>query len=243
MRILLPNAITLLSLCAGLTAVRLGFEGRYDLAVIAIGVAAVLDGLDGRLARLMKGATRFGAELDSLSDFICFGCAPALILYAWSLHQAPTLGWSAALLFASAAALRLARFNVASDGPARPEWQKRFFVGVPAPAGALCALLPLNLTLSGLPIFGAQPGLVAIYVIGAALLMISRVPTLAGKHTGLRVPRNVAVFLLVGLVGGAAVVVTHPHPSLAALSLLYLAALPFGVRHHRALRERTQTEP
>ena len=134
-RVIAPNLVTVLALCLGLTAIRLAYEGHLDTAVICIIVAGVLDGLDGRLARFLKGTSRFGAELDSLSDFVCFGVAPALILYGFILQSLKGLGWVAALLFAIASALRLARFNVMIDDPTRPDWKKNFFVGMAAPAG------------------------------------------------------------------------------------------------------------
>ncbi len=142
-RTLAPNLITLLALCAGLTAIRMAFEDRYVLALAAIVFAAILDGIDGRLARFLKGTSRFGAELDSLSDFVNFGVAPALILYFWGLHELKSAGWIAAMVFAICAALRLARFNVMIDDPDRPAWTSNFFVGMPAPAGAITVLLPI----------------------------------------------------------------------------------------------------
>ena len=146
-RTLLPNLITLLALCAGLTAIRLASEQRFEWALYAIVFAALLDGMDGRLARMLKGTSRFGAELDSLADFVNFGVAPALILYQWGLNEFKSVGWIAALVFALCAALRLARFNVLAEDPNRPAWAANFFVGIPAPAGAITVLLPLYLEL------------------------------------------------------------------------------------------------
>src|SRR2546426_11384153 len=148
-RTLVPNVITLLALCAGLTAIRLAVEQKLDLALAAIVLAAVLDGIDGRIARLIKGTSRFGAELDSLADFVNFGVAPALILYFWDLHELRSAGWIAALVVAICAGLRLARFNVSTDDPNRPAWASNFFVGMPAPAGAVTALLPIYVNLLG----------------------------------------------------------------------------------------------
>jgi CDP-diacylglycerol--serine O-phosphatidyltransferase len=142
-RTLAPNLVTLLALCAGLTGIRMAFENRYGLALAAIVFAAVLDGIDGRLARLLKGTSKFGAELDSLSDFVNFGVAPGLILYFWGLHDLKSAGWIAAMAFAICAGLRLARFNVMSVDPDRPAWAANFFVGVPAPAGAIIVLFPI----------------------------------------------------------------------------------------------------
>src|SRR6204780_505899 len=150
-RTLVPNVITLLALCAGLTSIRMAFENRYVLALAAIVFAAILDGIDGRLARLLKGSSRFGADLDSLADFVNFGVAPALILYFWGLHDLKSAGWIAAMVFAICASLRLARFNVMIEDPDRPAWTSNFFVGVPAPAGAITVLLPIYAVLLGVP--------------------------------------------------------------------------------------------
>src|SRR5438132_7259840 len=152
-RTLLPNLITLLALCAGLTAIRLAVEDKLEWAVAAIVFAAMLDGIDGRVARMLKGASKFGAELDSLADFVNFGVAPALMLYFWSLHELKSAGWIAAMLFAICTGLRLARFNVMIDDPNRPVWAGNFFVGIPAPAGAITVLLPIYVSFLGLPRF------------------------------------------------------------------------------------------
>ena len=151
MRTLLPNLITLLALCAGLTAIRMAVENNIQLALAAIVFAALLDGIDGRVARMLKGTSRFGAELDSLADFVNFGVAPALILYFWGLHELKSAGWIAALVFAICAGLRLARFNVMIDEPDKPAWAGNFFTGIPAPAGAITVLLPIYLDLLGMP--------------------------------------------------------------------------------------------
>ncbi len=173
-RTLLPNLITLLALCAGLTAIRLAVENRLDLALAAIVFAALLDGIDGRLARMLKGTSRFGAELDSLADFVNFGVAPALILYFWGLHELKSAGWIAALVFAICAGLRLARFNVMIDDPSKPAWAGNFFTGIPAPAGAITVLLPIYLYF-----LGVSNGLVTVwltffYTLMIALLMVSQ---------------------------------------------------------------------
>src|SRR5207342_2735183 len=144
-RVLLPNLVTLLALCAGLTGIRLAFEGKLELALYAIVFAAVLDGIDGRLARLIKGQSKFGAELDSLADFMNFGVAPGLILYFWQLHELNNGGWIASMVFAISGGLRLARFNATMDDPNKPAFAANFFTGVPAPAGAITVLLPVYL--------------------------------------------------------------------------------------------------
>src|SRR5919198_321501 len=150
-RTLLPNLITLLALCAGLTAIRLAVEDKLEWAVAAIVFAAMLDGIDGRLARMLKGTSRFGAELDSLADFVNFGVAPALMLYFWGLQELGHLGWIAAMVFAISTGLRLARFNVMIDDPNKPAWAAKFFMGVPAPAGAITVLLPIYVYFLGVP--------------------------------------------------------------------------------------------
>src|SRR6476659_6477611 len=158
-RTLLPNLITLLALCAGLTAIRLAVEGQLELALAAIVFAALLDGIDGRVARFLKGTYKFGAELDSLADFVNFGVAPALILYFWGLHEIKSVGWIAAMVFAICAALRLARFNVMIDDPNKPVWAADFFTGIPAPAGAITVLLPIYLNFLGI-----SEGLVTVWL-------------------------------------------------------------------------------
>lgn len=224
-RVLLPNMITLLSLCAGLTAIRLALEGRIEWALGAIVFAAVLDGVDGRVARLLKGQSRFGAELDSLADFVNFGVVPGLILYFWGLNELGAIGWIAALVFAICMSLRLARFNVMADDPNRPVWAGNFFTGVPAPAGAIIVLLPIYVNLLGMPRLTA---LACVYTLACALLLVSTLPVLSGKKLGTRVAPNMVlpVFLLVVLF--VALLVSYPWYVLTAGSLAYLASLPFG---------------
>lgn len=232
-RIILPNLVTLLALCMGLTAIRFATEGHFRLAVLAVIAAAILDGLDGRIARALKGTSRFGAELDSLADFVDFGVAPALILYLWNLHEIKSLGWFAALVFAIAAALRLARFNVMIDDPDRPAWTANFFVGMPAPAGALLALLPLYLNLSELhvPSGRALAPVHIAFLLFVAFLMASRIPHFSGKKIG-RIPREYVVFVLFGVAAVVVLLATYPMEMLAGLCLLYLAMIPLAVRRH-----------
>ena len=234
-RIILPNLVTLLALCMGLTAIRFAFEGRFEHAVIAIMVAAVLDGLDGRIARALRGTSRFGAELDSLADFIDFGVAPALVLYFWGLHEIKGAGWVAALIFAIAAALRLARFNVMIDDPDKPAWHGHFFTGMPAPAGAILGLMPLYLHLSvfGLPNSHAMAPYYIAYVVIIALLMASRIPHFSGKSIG-RVPREYVIFVLFAVAALLLLLATYPMEMLIALSLVYLATIPLAVRDFNA---------
>src|ERR1700737_2558691 len=199
-RTLVPNVITLLALCAGLTAVRLAIEGKLEFALAAIVLAAVLDGIDGRIARLIKGTSRFGAALDSLADFVNFGVALALILYFWDLHELRSAGWIAALVFAICAGLRLARFNVSTDDPNRPAWASNFFVGVPAPAGAITVLLPIYVYFLGLPRSNFLTWLTLGYTLAVACLMASRLPVFSGKRIGNRVPPDMVGPLVIVMV-------------------------------------------
>ena len=234
-RIILPNLVTLLALCLGLTSIRFAAEGHFENAVLAIIGAAVLDGLDGRLARALRGATRFGAELDSLADFIDFGVAPGLLLWFWGLHQMPSLGWFAAMVLAVACALRLARFNVMLDDPTQPAWHAHFFTGMPAPAGAILAMLPMYLALAGVEIVTervAQPFVIA-YVLMVAFLMASRIPHFSGKKIG-RVPREYVIVVLFGVAVCMLLIATYTMVMMAVLSLLYLALVPLAVRRYNA---------
>lgn len=235
-RLIIPNMVTLLALCSGLTAIRMAFEGRWEFAIGAVLVAAVLDALDGRVARMLKGTSRFGAELDSLADFVNFGVTPALMLYFWLLKEAGSLGWIAALGFAISAALRLARFNVALDDPDKPAWASQFFTGVPAPAGALTVLIPIYWGFLGvLPQWPEFAPAVALFTLGIAFLMISRLPTYSGKTLGTRIRRDLVLPLFVGAVLAIALTVSYPFQVLAFVSALYLLTIPFAWRSYRKL--------
>src|SRR5438874_1349426 len=229
-RTLVPNLITLLALCAGLTAVRLAIEGKLEFALAAIVLAAVLDGIDGRIARLIRGTSRFGAELDSLADFLNFGIAPALILYFWDLHELGSAGWIAALVFAICAGLRLARFNVATEDPNRPAWASNFFVGMPAPAGAITVLLPIYLYFLGVPQWAP---LTFLYTLLIAFLMVSRLPVFSGKRLGTRVPREMVLPVFVVVVLFVALLLSYPWIVLTLGTVVYLACLPLGFWSYR----------
>ena len=224
-RVLIPNIFTLVGLCAGLTAIRMGIEHRWDLAVAALVFAAFLDGIDGHVARLLKASSRFGAELDSLADFVNFGVAPAIIMFNWALEDLRSLGWIAVLVFAVCSALRLARFNVSLDRPDQPAWKSNYFVGVPAPAGAIILLLPIYAQDLGLHLPSLTP-LVLIYTIGIALLMVSKVPTFSIKLIGQKIAREHVPPLFVLAALFIALLLTFPSLTLAAGSLLYLALIP-----------------
>ena len=239
-RTLLPNLITLLALCAGLTAIRLAVENKLELALAAIVFAALLDGIDGRVARLLKGTSRFGAELDSLADFVNFGVAPALILYFWGLHELKSAGWIAALVFAICAGLRLARFNVMIDDPNKPAWAGNFFTGIPAPAGAITVLLPIYLYF-----LGVSNGLVTVwltffYTLAIALLMVSRLPVFSGKRVGKRVPPDLVLAVFVVVVLFFALLISYPWEVLTIGTLAYLGCLPLGWLSYREYQRKDE---
>ena len=224
-RMLVPNVITLLALCAGLTAIGLAMGGKLEWALGAIVFAAALDGIDGRVARMIKGQSRFGAELDSLADFVNFGVVPALILYFWGLNELRSVGWIAGLVFALCACLRLARFNVMADDPNKPDWAANFFTGVPAPAGAIVVLLPIYLNLLGAP---KMPILTLFYTLAIAFLMVSTLPVFSGKKVGTRVPPEMVLPAFVAVVLFVALLVSYPWEVLSAGTIAYIAALPLG---------------
>jgi CDP-diacylglycerol--serine O-phosphatidyltransferase len=237
-RLLVPNVITLLAICAGLTAIRMAIEGRIELALGAIVFAAFLDGIDGRVARMIKGQSRFGAELDSLADFVNFGVAPALILYFWQLHELNNVGWIAAMIFAISGGLRLARFNATNDDPDKPAFAVKFFTGVPAPAGAICVLLPMYLVLVGLPQMPAA--LTALYTLAIGFLMVSRLPVFSGKTVGGRVEREMVLPVFVLVVLFIAVLISYPWHLLSGGALLYLLCLPLGWLSYRRHEQRAE---
>jgi CDP-diacylglycerol--serine O-phosphatidyltransferase len=230
-RMLVPNVITLLAICAGLTAIRLSTEGRMELAVAAIVFAAVLDGLDGRVARMIKGQSKFGAELDSLADFVNFGVAPGLILYFWQLHELGNGGWIAAMVFAISGGLRLARFNATMDDPNKPPFAANYFTGVPAPAGAITVLLPIYLAFLGVPHPPAV--LTALYTLVIAFLMVSRLPVFSGKTVRMRVPPEMVLPVFVSVIFFIALLIGYPWYILSACTVAYLFSLPAGWKSYR----------
>ena len=231
-RLIAPNAVTLLALSSGLTSIRFSMEGRIDWAIAAIVVAAILDGLDGRVARLLRSTSRFGEELDSLADFVNFGVAPAILLYTWSLDGLKSIGWIAVILFAIANALRLARFNVMLDDTEKPNWQNMFFVGIPSPAGAIIVLLPVYLGQLGLIADGGK-GLepaIAAYVLVLAFMVASRLPAFSGKGGGIRVSRDLFFPVLIITVLAAGLLVSYPYEMLSAVTVGYLLSVPIAWR-------------
>ncbi len=233
-RVVLPNLVTLAALAMGLTAIRFAVEGKFEIAVVSVIVAAILDGLDGRLARALRGTSRFGAELDSLADFVAFGVAPALIIYFSCLQRVQGFGWYAALIFVIAAALRLARFNTMLDDPDRPLWHAHFFTGMPAPAGAIVGLLPLYVQLSSFVPPGTRLPTVLdiIYVIFVAFLMASRIPHFSGKKLG-RIPPEYFMVILFAVAALLLLLATFPMEMMIVLSVSYLSTTPFAIRRFR----------
>ncbi len=243
---MIPNLMTMLGLCAGLTSMRFGLEGRFGAAAVAIAVAAVIDGLDGRLARLLKATSRFGAEFDSLSDFVCFGVAPAFVLYLWSLQRGGAYGYAPCLMFSVCMALRLARFNASLDGAPKPAYAYNFFTGVPAPAGAALALFPLFLGLEGKSLgwqwlvgIAQFPLFNAAVLIGTAVLLVSTLPIWSFKN--FKVRSEYVLPMLLGTGAYAAVALADPWAALAGISVIYLGMLPFSVRSFRRLRREAET--
>ena len=242
---IVPNLMTMLGLCAGLTSMRFGLEGRFGPAAVAIVVAAVIDGLDGRLARLLKATSRFGAEFDSLSDFLCFGVAPPFVMFLWSLQRGGAYGFAPCVMFSVCMALRLARFNASLEGAPKPAYAYNFFTGVPAPAGAGLALFPLFLGLEAKSLgwtwlleTAQYPLLNAAVLIGTALLLVSTLPIWSFKN--FKVPSEYVLPLLLGTGAYAAVALAEPWAALAGASLIYLAMLPFSVRSFRRLRREAE---
>ncbi len=235
---LLPNLVTITAICAGLSAIRFGYRGNFELAVDLILLAALLDGIDGRLARLLKSESRIGGELDTLADFLNFGVAPALVLYQWALIETiPSRGWVAVLVYAVACVLRLARFNVTSKSESELGC-KGHFIGVPAPAGALLVLLPMFVSFAfGSAEYGGAniplipPGLIALYMFGIAFLLISRIPTPSLKQA--RVSRAGAKYVMVGFAFAGAMILAEPWISLTVLALGYVGLVIFSLLRGR----------
>lgn len=239
LRAMVPNAVTALVLCFGLTGVRFAIGGEWDKALGAVVLAGVLDGMDGRIARLLRAQSKFGAELDSLADNIAFGTAPALILFLWSLQHAPRFGWIAALALAVCCALRLARFNSRIDAVEQPHKSAGFNTGVPAPAGAGLAFVPIYLWLvSGDELFQSWP-LVMGWTLLIALLMISNIPTFS--WASIRIRRSMRMLVLAGVALLGAALVVEPWLTLLAVSALYLLCLPWALFSYTKVKRRRAT--
>jgi CDP-diacylglycerol--serine O-phosphatidyltransferase len=241
-RMLVPNFFTLLGLCAGLTSIRMSIEGRWELALFGIVFAAMLDGVDGRIARLLKASSRFGAELDSLADFVNFGVAPAVLIFAWGLDDLKSFGWICVMIFALSSALRLARFNVAIDDD-KPKWQSNFFTGMPTPAAALVVLLPVCLAELGLDARQSPAALnaVVVYTLCIALMMVSIIPTYSGKLMGERIGREWVLPIFILAITLVAMLFSYPYATLTAGSIIYLLIIPLSWKRFNQLeREHAQ---
>ena len=235
---LVPNAVTLIALCAGMTGVRLALMGRWELAVAAIVVAMVMDAMDGFTARLMNATSEFGAQLDSLSDVIAFGVAPSLVVYLWALSEVRGLGWAVALLYAICCALRLARFNtmLAEENP--PPWAKKYFTGVPAPGAAGLALLPMALSFVFGDTFFRSGFLNCLLLFGVAALMVSRVPTFSSKQ--IKIKRHQVSFVLLGVGATLAFLVSVPWITLSVAGFIYASSIPMA---YLSLRKERAKQP
>lgn len=233
MRFFIPNIITLLALCAGISAIALAFEMRFEKAIMLVLLAATLDGFDGRIARLLNASSPFGAQFDSLADAINFGVAPGMILYVYLLHNIQHLGWIAVLIYSIACCLRLARFNAMSDDPKIKKWQKNYFQGIPAPAGALLVLLPVYLGALGLTYSKASVYFFFFYTIAIAILLISNLPVWNGKNLTGFVRKDFLVMLLLILVAYVSFVIVYPWEVLSLTALLYISFLPISFIMYR----------
>ena len=244
---MIPNLLTMLGLCSGLTGMRFALESRFAAAAVAIAISACIDGLDGRIARLLHATSRFGAEFDSLADFLCFGIAPSFILYLWSLHNLHGYGFIPCLMFSVCMALRLARFNAALDDHHPEPFMYNFFTGVPAPAGAALVLFPLLLGLEArrqnlpwLENFAHQPALCAVMLVGTASLLVSTLPVWSFKN--FKVPSEFVLPALLGVALFAAFLVADPWAALASVDLIYLAILPLSRRSFHHLKREAEAE-
>ena len=235
-RMILPNAITLIGVCIGLTSIKFAIDGKFAVAVIAILFAGLMDALDGRIARLIKATSKMGKELDSLGDVISFGVAPALIMYFWNLQYLDKLGWFVCLTYVVCVALRLARFNIHSDE--EPSWKDNFFEGMPSPAGGIIVLLPLVFSFSGLEEFLFKVNydlLVPAFFITVSILLISTIPTYSFKK--IVIPRNMTKFLLFGIVLFFGALLVYTFKIIAVSSIVYVCLIPISYFHYKKIKK------
>lgn len=228
---LLPNLVTIGAICAGLSAIRFAYQGSFDISVMLIFLACILDGIDGRLARKLNISSELGAELDSLADFLNFGVAPAMVIYAWALQDFKSAGWLAVLFYAICCVLRLARFNVASRSEVETDAPEGFFIGVPAPAGALLVLLPMFLSFIEFDLLQSHPLILALYMAAIGVLMISRIPTYSFKN--LTVYRSNTKFVLIGFALLLGLLISYPWATLLAFDVGYFGVLIWSVYKFR----------
>ena len=234
-RVILPNMFTLVGVCIGLSSIKFAFDGNFKFSIIAIIVAAIIDGLDGRIARLIKGTSRVGKELDSLTDVISFGVAPAFIMYFWSLNQIGRIGWLICLIYVMCVALRLARFNVSSE--ADPSWRDNFFEGIPSPAGGVIVLMPLVYSFTEFQIIKLNYDLfVPILFILVSILLISKIPTYSFKK--IKVQRNFTIFLLLGIVFYFGLILIYTFNAIVLSALVYFLMIPISSVHYLKIRKK-----
>ena len=237
-RMILPNALTLVGVCIGLSSIKFALDSKFELSIIAIIVAAVFDGLDGRIARLIKGTSKVGKELDSLTDVISFGVAPAFIMYFWFLNNLGKFGWLLCLIYVVCVALRLARFNISSS--MEPSWRDNFFEGVPSPAGGILVLMPLIFSLSELNIFNVNYNLIVpIFFISISFLLISKFPTYSLKK--IIIPRSMTIFLLFGIVLFFGLLLIYTFKVIALSGLIYLCLIPISFLHYQKIKKQNNT--
>ena len=238
-RVILPNMLTLIGVCIGLTSIRFALDGRYEFAIIAIIIAAVIDGLDGRIARLIKGTSKVGKELDSLTDMISFGVAPAFIMYFWKLNTLGRFGWLLCLVFVICVALRLARFNVNSNQ--EPSWKDNFFEGVPSPAGGILVLTPLIISLSGFDFIELNYNLIVpIFFVATSFLLISKFPSYSFKK--IVIPRRTTIFLLFGIVLFFGLLLIYTFNVITISALVYLILLPISYFHFQKIKKKHEND-
>ncbi len=238
-RVLLPNIFTLVGVCIGLTSIKFAFDGRFEMAVVAIIVAGVIDGLDGRIARLIGGASKVGKELDSLTDVISFGVAPAFIMYFFVMKDLGRIGWLISLIYVICVALRLARFNITSN--ADPSWKDNFFEGIPSPAGGILVLMPLIYSFSEIQIYNINYSLVVpVFFLIISILLISKVPTYSLKK--IVVKRSTTIFLLFGIVLFFGLLLIFTFNTILISGLIYLLIIPFSLSHYLSLKKKFTTQ-
>tara|TARA_B100001057_G_C22687891_1_gene886495 strand:- start:42 stop:848 length:807 start_codon:yes stop_codon:yes gene_type:complete len=238
-RMLLPNMLTLFGVCIGLTSIRFALDGKFEFAIIAIIFAALIDGLDGRIARLIKGTSKVGKELDSLTDMISFGVAPAFVMYFWKLNSLGRFGWLLCLIFVICVALRLARFNINSNQ--ETSWRDNFFEGVPSPAGGVLVLTPLIYSLSGLSLFQINYDIIVpIFFVITSFLLISKFPTYSFKK--IVIQRKATIFLLFGIVLFFGLLLIYTFNVITISALIYLTLIPVSYFHYQKLKKQNQNE-
>ena len=238
-RVILPNMLTLIGVCIGLTSIRFALDGRFELAIIAIIFAALIDGLDGRIARLIKGTSKVGKELDSLTDMISFGVAPAFIMFFWKLNTLGKFGWLLCLIYVICVALRLARFNINSNQ--EPSWRDNFFEGVPSPAGGILVLTPLIVSLSGFDLYQLNYDIIVpTFFIGTSFLLISKFPTYSFKK--IVIPRRTTIFLLFSIVLFFGLLLIYTFDVIALSAVIYLLLLPVSFIHYQKIKKQHEND-